>query len=284
MYRDVVRIVDAPMNSMSDAAPGEPAIRCSGDYTTWAEALAASTGYYLPEFTERTRQAALKVKRGEAVYERDSVLFDEVQHSFPLLAGLLRAAVENDGRLTVFDFGGGFGTSYFQCRAFLDVVAPLRWLVVDQASHVEIGRRDFETDELRFFASTDEVFATYRPDVLLLSGVLPWIPEPYDLLEHLLAARVSYLIIDRTFFLGRDRDRLTVQHGPFEIYPGSYPTWFFSESRLRRTVEGGGYRLVVAFDGFDSVGPEDEPAYTKGFVFRGEHCGASVSPASKAQL
>jgi hypothetical protein len=37
---------------------------------------------------------------------KSSVLFDEIQHSFPLLAGLLRAALENDGVLIVFDFGG----------------------------------------------------------------------------------------------------------------------------------------------------------------------------------
>src|SRR5262245_48098510 len=100
-------------------------IRCSGNYSTWSEALAESTGYYLPEFVERTRLAALQVKRGEAVYERDSVLFDRIQLSFPLLAALLRAAVENRGALTVFDFGGGFGTSYFQCRGFLQPVSPL---------------------------------------------------------------------------------------------------------------------------------------------------------------
>jgi len=242
-------------------------IVCSGNYANWSEALAASTGYYLPDFVDRTREAALKVKRGEAVYERDSVLFEEIQHSFPLLAGLLRAALENNGALTVFDFGGGFGTSYFQCRKFLERVRPLRWLVVDQPSHVEYGRRDFQSDELQFFGSPEEVLHEHRPHVLLLSGVLPCIPEPYGLLAYLLPQVVPYLIIDRTFFLRRSADRLTVQHGPYPIYPGSYPAWFLSEPRLVATVMAGGYELLAAFDGFDSIGPEDEPAYTKGFIF-----------------
>jgi putative methyltransferase (TIGR04325 family) len=262
---------------MEDGPAGRRGIIvCSGDYSSWPEALAASTGYYLPEFVERTRQAALKVKRGEAAYERDSVLFDEVQHSFPLLAGLLRAALENGGALTVFDFGGGFGTSYYQCRRFLEPVRPLRWLVVDQPSHVEHGRRDFETEELRFFATPAEVLARHRPQVLLLSGVLPCLPAPYELLAELLPHRIPYLIIDRTLFLARGVDRLTVQHGPFEIYPGSYPAWFLSEARLTETVRGCGYELLVAFEGFDRIEPEDEPAYTKGFIFR--YAGRSPQP------
>ena len=44
----------------------------------------------------------LKIKAGEAAFDRDSVLFAEVQHSFPVLAGLLRAAVESGNQLNVF--------------------------------------------------------------------------------------------------------------------------------------------------------------------------------------
>ena len=245
-----------------------PGIVCSGDYPTWAAALAASTGHYLPDFVERTRLALLKVKRGEAVYERDSVLFDRVAHPFPLLAALLLAALDNGGELTVFDFGGGLGTSYFQCRGSLAPVRALRWLIVDQPSHVSIGRMEFESDELRFFPTPEELLRTHTPQLLLLSGVLPCVPEPYTLLKELVDAAIPYIVVDRTFFLHRDADRLTVQHGPDEIYPGSYPAWFLSETRLLRALADGNYRTLWDFHGFDSVGPDDEPAYTKGFVFR----------------
>lgn len=39
----------------------------------------------------------LKIASREAAYERDSVLFDKVQYSFPVLGGLLRAAIANGG-------------------------------------------------------------------------------------------------------------------------------------------------------------------------------------------
>lgn len=243
-------------------------IVCSGNYSNWEQALAASTGFYLPEFVERTRQAALRVKNGEAVYERDSVLFDEIQHSFPLLTGLLSAAIQNSGDLTVFDFGGGFGTSYFQCRRFLEPVRTLRWLVVDQLSHVEHGRRDFQSDELQFFSTPSEVLSQHNPNVLLLSGVLPCVPAPYELLSQLLPHAIPYLIVDRTFFLALGVDRLTIQHGPFDIYPGTYPAWFLSEPRFLEAVRRGAYELLAAFNGFDDIAPDDEAAYTKGFIFR----------------
>jgi putative methyltransferase (TIGR04325 family) len=252
----------------SPRASGSTDIVCTGNYSSWAEALAASTGYYLPEFVERTREATLKVKKGQAVYERDSVLFDKIQHSFQILTVLLRAALENEGCLTVIDFGGAFGTTYFQCRKLLEPIRLLRWLIVDQPLQIEHGRRDFQSDELRFFQSPKEVFSQHQPHVLLLSSVLPYMPTPYELLTELLPHSVPYVVVDRTFFLARDADRLTVQHGPHEIYPGSYPAWFLSQRRLVEKVSAGGYELLFDFDGFDSVAPVDERAFTKGFVFR----------------
>ena len=47
-----------------------------GNYSSWAEARANSTGYDSEVILNKTKDALLKVKRGEAAYERDSVTFD----------------------------------------------------------------------------------------------------------------------------------------------------------------------------------------------------------------
>ena len=65
-----------------------------GNYNSWEAALAASTGYDSELILEKTRTALLKVKNGEAIYERDSVLFNEVQYASPLLSGLMWIAVQ----------------------------------------------------------------------------------------------------------------------------------------------------------------------------------------------
>src|SRR5436305_14010450 len=102
-------------------------VRFSGNYKSWEEAERDSTGYAAPEILQKTRAALLKVKAGEAAFERDSVIFDTMQYNFSLLAGLLRAAAANHGRLSVLDFGGSLGSTYFQQRSFLCDVTDLHW-------------------------------------------------------------------------------------------------------------------------------------------------------------
>ena len=71
----------------------------SGDYRSWDQALAASTGYDSELILEKTRISLLKVKKGEALYERDLVLFDEIEYAWPVLAGLMWAADRSGGTL-----------------------------------------------------------------------------------------------------------------------------------------------------------------------------------------
>ena len=52
-----------------------------------------------------------KVKNGETVYERDSVIFDQIEYSWPVLTGLMCAAAQNSGCLKVLDFGCSLGSS-----------------------------------------------------------------------------------------------------------------------------------------------------------------------------
>jgi putative methyltransferase (TIGR04325 family) len=238
-----------------------------GDYNSWDDAVQSSTGYDTGVILEKTCAALLKVKNGEAVYERDSVLFDKIQHSFPVLAGLLHTAQSHDGKLCVVDFGGALGSSYFQCRDFLKVVRQLEWLVVEQSAHITCGRKHFESDQLRFYNTIEECKVVHQPNALLLSSVLQYLPDPYEILQKLLSHRINHVIIDRTAFLVSGRERLTVQHVPDSIYPASYPAWFFSETKFTAAVESAGYILAADFPGTDDLSPEGEKAYFKGFIY-----------------
>lgn len=225
------------------ARPGRNA--WTGDYRTWAEAAADSTGYDAQLILDRIEAAALQVKRGEAAYERDGVLFDEIEYSWPLLAGLLSAAARDGGRLEVVDFGGALGTTYFQNRAFLSTLPEVRWNVVEQPHFIARGRAGFQDDRLRFHDSIDACLAEGRPNVLVLSSVLQYLERPYELLAG--ARRFPSVIVDLTPVHGGDRDRLTVQRVPPSIYPARYPCWLFSEGRLLAALRES-FRLVAAFD------------------------------------
>jgi putative methyltransferase (TIGR04325 family) len=60
------------------------------------------------------------------------------------------------------------------------------------------------------------------------------------------------VIIDRTGFVKRGRDRLTVQRVPPSIYPASYPCWFFNRGRLVESF-GDDWRVVAEWPSPDYV-------------------------------
>jgi putative methyltransferase (TIGR04325 family) len=242
-------------------------IRFRGNYSSWEKAVKESSGYAAPEILAKTRAALLKVKTGKAAFARDSVTFDVMEHEFPLLAGLLRAAMNDAGRLSVLDFGGSLGGTYFQCRQFLAVVKELHWSVVEQAEHVACGRAEFANNELHFYETIQGCLLEQQPNVLLLSSVLQYLPEPYSFLESAIKHEIPNVIIERTAFTRSGRDRLTVQEVPPSIYDASYPAWFLSEESLHRILASR-YQLICEYRARETFHPEGEKAIFKGLQFR----------------
>jgi hypothetical protein len=57
-----------------------------GNYQTWEDTQNDASGYDSDVILEKVKDAILKVKNGEVVYERDSVVFDKIQYSWSLLS------------------------------------------------------------------------------------------------------------------------------------------------------------------------------------------------------
>lgn len=215
-----------------------------GDYPSWKAAEASSRGYDAEVILEKCRTAGMKVKRGEAAYERDSVLFDQVQYSWGLLTGLQLGAARNAGRLSVMDFGGSLGSTYFQNLRFLERLPRFEWNIVEQAQFVRVGQADFQDEALRFHHSIDDCVKARRPNVAVLSSSLQYLPDPHAVLEEIIGHDFDVVILDRTPFIATERDLLTVQTVPASIYQASYPAWFFSRKGLERHFEAG-YDLLA---------------------------------------
>lgn len=220
-----------------------------GDYKSWSEASANAGAYSELNILEKCAQALLKVKNGEAVHERDSVLFDKIEYSWPLLSGLLRAALDNAGELHVLDFGGSLGSTYFQNRVFLRGI-PVLWSIVEQEGFVSRGRELFQDQRLRFFYALEEaVKSDPKINVCVISSTLPYLPDPYSFIAQLLKFNFEYIIVDRTYFIDGEKDRLVVQHVPEFIYKAHYPAWFFSEKRLLEAFAPD-YEVLADFDSY----------------------------------
>lgn len=224
-----------------------------GNYTSWEEATLASIGYDSDIILQKTKDALVKVKDGEAVYERDSVLFEKIQYSWPLLTGLMWAAARSGGQLNVLDFGGSLGSTYFQNRTFLKKLPNVRWSVIEQAEHVRVGKEFFEDDTLRFYPTIDDYSTENTPDVVILSGVLQYLENPYEVLRRLLELHSDCIILDRTPFWEGDADHICVQHVPAKIYPASYPIWILSKRKFLQFVQGNGLNIVAEFEALDKL-------------------------------
>lgn len=236
-----------------------------GNYPNWEAARRASSGYDAEHILEKVKNALLKVKQGKAVYERDSMLFDHIEYSWPVLTGLLWIASQNENQLNVLDFGGSLGSSYFQNRKFLSHLKEFRWNVVEQPHFVRCGQVTFQDETLRFYENIDACLIDNSPNILLLSSVLPYLEDVDGMLSSMLGQNFPYIIIDRTPFVIEGEDRITVQRVPNRIYKASYPCRFFNETRLLSLFTAAGYELVVDFSALDRA---NIPSVFKGFIFR----------------
>jgi putative methyltransferase (TIGR04325 family) len=221
--------------------------------STWADALRGSKGYAAELILERVADATREVVAGRALYERDSILFHEPDFRYPILAALLRAAMLNDGCLEVVDFGGSLGSTYRQCRPFLQGLRHIRWRVVEQANFVARGQREFSTDELSFIASVSDSPVSEVPVLILLSSVMQYLEQPHQVLDELLRLSASWIVIDRTPMSALDEDRLCIQHVPSTIYDASYPCWALSRGRLRSRLTEAGWSVLGEFPGLEGA-------------------------------
>ena len=227
-------------------------LRFTGPYASWGEATALAGGYESQEILERVRTAVRKVKRGEAAYERDSVLFDKIEYPFAILAAMLRQASKREGTLHVLDIGGSLGSTYYQCQSFLATLKQLRWSVVEQPGYVNYGRKEFQDDQLRFYYDISECMRIEerRPDVVLLSGVLQYVRDPYAMLREVASYKFAQILVDRTPFANMSRDVVTIEIVPEWIYPASYPMWIFKHDAVSQSVSED-YRLISEFPALD---------------------------------
>lgn len=244
---------------------GGGGITFEGPFATWDEAAKNSSGYDGLEILEKVLTSTLKVKSGEAVFERDSVLFDKIQYAWPVTAGLLWAAARKGGKLSVLDFGGSLGSSYFQNRKFLVGLPSIRWSVVEQKHFVQAGRQHIQDERLAFYSTIAECVAVEKPNVVLLSGVLQFLEDPYALLDDVVRSDAGIILIDRTSFLFNDGpDAYKVQVTPASIYSSRYPFRYFNRSKFINWFAMNGFRKVEQFQSLDKL---DAEAVWMGFVF-----------------
>ncbi len=232
-----------------------------GEYSSWDEALKASTSYAAAEILERARQSARLLRDGRIVAERDGAILESLPE-WPPLGKILKEAEGKDD-FTVLDYGGSLGTLYFQYQSELVQIGNLKWIVLEQKHFVKCGKEEFSDEHLQF-VEEDEFIPEAKPDVLILSSVIQYLEKPYEKLAKLLALNIPLIIVDRTPFSRRDREILCIQRVDPKIYDASYPAWLLDRRKFIESFTRNNYEILFGFTPIDF----DYRAEYKGFVFK----------------
>ena len=236
-------------------------IRCNrflyyfGEFSSWEEACKASEkygdSYQAENIINSVIAATNKVRTGEALYEQDGVAFYKENNNWELLASFFYM-LSNHEHMNVCDLGGSLGSTYFRYRNLLPM-ERLNWNVIEQKHYVDYGIANIP--EIKFHYSVEDCFSFLKDKyktltgggyAILLSSVLPYLDDPYAMLDRIIKQKPEYIIIDETVFNLDDTEseKIVLQHVPASIYEATYPSHIFSRNKLVNYINNGGYEII----------------------------------------
>lgn len=218
-------------------------IRIEGNYKNWKEATNNSSGYNDKKIFLKTKESFLKVLNKEAKYERDSVLFYSDSINYPLMTILSKIQKKKKNCLNILDFGGSFGSAYFQNKKILNNKKKFQWSIIEQSKIVNFFLNRNLNYNLKFYNSIRDYSRNNVADLVLMSSVLQYIKTPFILLDQLIALKADYLLVLKTP-VHEKSDQIKVQRVPDYIYKASYPIRIFNKSRLLNYFKINNYQLI----------------------------------------
>jgi putative methyltransferase (TIGR04325 family) len=147
-----------------------------------------------------------------------------------------------------------------QGRAPLSQPKVRKILDTTKPHFVACGKADFEDEVLKFYDTITQAGTRGKIDLVLFSGALQCLPNPFEVLAICADIGVPHILIDRHPQTDAKEDRIEIQHLREPIYKANYPHRTFARARFEKFMESIGYQMVFSFQGFDG------PHY-RGFLF-----------------
>jgi len=135
-------------------------------------------------------------------------------------------------RLRVLDVGGAMGLYFDLSNAFLGKHLTIEWTILETPAMVKGALSVLGQKGVAFITSIADAAPEY--DLILASGVLQCIDQPWRFLEQITDRQHDCLLVNRMPLI--DADRLTVQVVPPSVFNGSYPAWFFSSEKAMQNL------------------------------------------------
>lgn len=226
-----------------------PPVLFSSPMSSWDRAVAESAGYEAQDIVDACLAAAKAVQRGDAAYERDTVLFPERELDFPLVAAVALARGISGREVRVLDIGGGLGTGFFRHREVLHQIGVASWRILETPAMVRASQELAVERDLSFVSSLPKALRD-PSDLIVFSSSLQYLSEPRAVLEGALSSSACVVLIDRLPIWYQHAAAPVVQVTPAGTRPGSYPCWLLAERELLSWVSP----EWVLMSSYDAVG------------------------------
>lgn len=231
--------------------------------TNWAEAIKQSNSFDSNAWIEKLRVSAGLVRDGKAAYERDTVIFSEIEYCMPLINSLLEVAKSSDN-LCIIDYGGSLGTTFHQNYTQLSqFTKKIDWRIVELPKIASLGRQEFTNKYLSFYDNIDDAKSD-EVNAILFCGSINYIEDCYNLLIKAIALKVPHIIFDRTSIANGSIDTFHIQHVFPPILRGDFPIRNIAFNNLLDVFEKN-YTLINKWENDTQENPE---ATHMGFHFK----------------
>ena len=251
------RAVSKMLRYLNSSHPNH--LNLQGPETSYASARDHSEGYDSSLVLLKVKEAIESVLDGDAVYEPDGTAFEQSPVGLKITELLSRYLL--DGMVLV-DFGGGLGGTWVNHQALFRPAN--QYIVVEQVGFVKAGRAlaDERGLPVSFLESLDEL--AVRPEIVLLSGVLSYLPNFEHVLKEITDLMPDLIIIDRQAIAPQQDASSSWWLQREESYYGkplSYPIQLIKQNQLMQWLRG--YDCIESWrNEFDAVIPEHH-----GFLF-----------------
>jgi putative methyltransferase (TIGR04325 family) len=210
------------------------------------DAKSASNGYSENSILEKISYGTRRMLSDNSGWVRDGFLFREVQINYEILSILALQASESHS-VRVIDFGGGLGTTFFQNRKILERFGiEVCWNIIEQPHFVKEGKKILDSiTNLHFFETLEESAIGSR-DLVVFSGVLEYLENPYSFLEKTVGLEVKPrgVLIDRSPIDLFNSEKFAVQSVDDSIHKAKLPLQILSQERIVEILSAD-YELVT---------------------------------------
>lgn len=235
------------INSFHDFRAGRREYRSLVEAQNAAASSNSST--YSSDALTKTVVEKTELFRSSAMVNDQAIASGE----FALLAATLR--FRDLMHLSVLDFGGAAGASYYRARPWISATS-VDWRVVETNAMVEAARSGAPA-ELSFHTTLSAATTgwTKPPELVLLSSTLQYLDDPEVALTDLVNMGPEVLLLARTPLAESNRSHIVLQrsrlseNGPGPLPTGTsdcsvaYPATYVPLEMVRHTLDTG-YRHI----------------------------------------